>query len=125
MPSEPMTLTDCPVRTTLDVITGKWKPLILFFLKGGTQRYTALRAHLPTASEKVFIQQLRQLEQDQIVIRTVLPGIPPNVEYRIGPYGETLISVLQQVADWGETHRKHLPTAERQELSLTHAETGA
>jgi DNA-binding HxlR family transcriptional regulator len=78
MPSEPMTLADCPVRTTLDVITGKWKPLILFFLKSGTQRYTALRAHLPTASEKVFVQQLRQLEQDQIVIRTVLPGIPPK-----------------------------------------------
>jgi DNA-binding HxlR family transcriptional regulator len=125
MPSEPMTLADCPVRTTLDVITGKWKPLILFFLKGGTQRYTALRAHLPTASEKVFIQQLRQLEQDQIVIRIVLPRIPPNVEYRISPYGETLISVLQQMADWGEAHRKYIPTVENVGLSLTHAESSA
>jgi DNA-binding HxlR family transcriptional regulator len=125
MPSEPMTLADCPVRITLDVITGKWKPLILFFLKGGTQRYTALRAHLPTASEKVFIQQLRQLEQDQIVIRIVLPGIPPNVEYRISPYGETLISVLQQMADWGEAHRKYIPTVENVGLSLTHAESSA
>lgn len=125
MPSEPMTLADCPVRTMLDVITGKWKPLILFFLKSGTQRYTALRAHLPTASEKVFIQQLRQLERDRIVIRTVLPGVPPNVEYRISPYGETLISVLQQMAAWGEAHRKYLPTMENPELSLTPAGSGA
>lgn len=124
MPSEPMTLADCPVRTTLDVITGKWKPLILFFLKGGTQRYTALRAHLPTASEKVFTQQLRQLERDLILIRTVLPGIPPNVEYRVSPYGETLISVLQQMADWGGAHRKHLETPANAELLLANAGGG-
>jgi DNA-binding HxlR family transcriptional regulator len=124
MPPEPMTLADCPVRTTLDVITGKWKPLILFFLKGGTQRYAALRAHLPTASEKVFIQQLRQLEEDQIVLRTVSSGVPPNVEYRISPYGETLISLLQQMANWGEAHRNLASPVSSSESSLAHAGGG-
>jgi DNA-binding HxlR family transcriptional regulator len=100
-----MTLAGCPVRTTLDVLRGKWKPLILFFLKPGVRRYTDLRAHIPEAPERVFIQQLRELERDQVVDRLVHPGPVPHVEYRISSYGETLMAILQQMADWGLKHR--------------------
>ena len=100
-----MTLSECPVRTTLDVLRGKWKPLILFFLKENTRRYAELRSHLHEAPERVFIQQLRELERDQIIDRRVYPEVPPRVEYRISAYGGTLIGILQQMADWGQAHR--------------------
>ncbi len=101
-----MLLCDCPVRVTVQVLSGKWKPLILQHLKSGRQRYTCLRAQVTEPSEKVFIEQLRQLERDGIVERFVLPGTPPRVDYAISRYGLTLVSVLQQMADWGTRHRQ-------------------
>ncbi len=100
-----MSLANCPVRTTLNVLRGKWKPLLLLFLKPGSRRWGQLRSHLPEVSEKVLTQQLRELEHDGIVARSVHPTVPPQVEYSISPYGETLIVVLQQMADWGTNHR--------------------
>ena len=102
---ETISLANCPVRTTLDVLQGKWKPLLLEFLKPGTRRWAELHSHLPNVSEKVLTQQLRELESDGIVTRLVHPTIPPQVEYSISAYGETLIAVLQQMADWGTNHR--------------------
>ena len=96
---EPMTLADCPVRTTLDVLKGKWKPLILFFLKPGTRRYSDLRANRPEATEEVLIQQLQELERDGIVEREVYPERPPQVDYRISEHGRSLMVVLRQMAD--------------------------
>ena len=107
-----MTLADCPVRVTLDVLRGKWKPLILFFMKPGDIRYSNLRAHLPAATEKVFVQQLRELERDRIVSRTIYPETPPRVEYGITAYGETLVGLLDQMADWGQTHRQLTSSAQ-------------
>ena len=102
---KPMSLADCPVRTTLDVLRGKWKPLLLLFLKPGSRRWAQLHSHLPEVSEKVLTQQLRELERDGIITRLVHPTVPPQVEYSISAYGETLIAVLQQMADWGTNHR--------------------
>ncbi len=105
-----MRLTDCTVRTTIDVIEGKWKPLILNSLKAGAQRYAQLRASVPGASEKVLTGQLRQLETDGVITRTVYPDVPPRVEYRISDYGRTLMPILQAMADWGSGHRnRHDP----------------
>ena len=101
-----MDLHRCPVRATVNVLRGKWKPLILYFLKGGQRRYGDLRGQLKGASEKVLVEQLRQLEQDGVVQRVVYPEVPPRVEYLITTYGYTLIPVLQQMADWGAGHRE-------------------
>ena len=103
--NETISLANCPVRTTLDVLQGKWKPLLLEFLKPGPRRWAELHSHLPDVSEKVLTQQLRELERDGIISRLVHPTVPPQVEYSISPYGETLIVVLQQMADWGTNHR--------------------
>lgn len=103
-----MKLSECPVRVTLDVLGGKWKPLVLQALKLGTLRYGEIRKSVPEPSEKVLIQQLRELEQDGILERTVHAETPPRVEYRLSPYGKSLGAVLQRLADWGANHRRRV-----------------
>jgi DNA-binding HxlR family transcriptional regulator len=99
-----MDLTTCPVKTTADVISGKWKPLILFFLKRGSQRYSVLRREIQAPSHKVLTQQLRQLERDGIVSRKVFAQVPPKVEYSLSAYGKTLVPLLNLMANWGTKH---------------------
>jgi len=102
-----MKLADCPVRAALDAIGGKWKPVILFHLMLGRKRYGELQRLIPEASQKVLTQQLRELEQDDIILRKVLPGIPTKVEYSLTPYGDTLRPVLQELCQWGEKRVKN------------------
>ena len=97
-----MKLTECPVRTALNVIGGKWKPVILYHLMLGKKRYSELQKLIPEASQKVLTQQLRELERDSIILRQVLPGVPQKVEYSMTSYGETLRSVLEALCHWGE-----------------------
>ena len=100
-----MSLRDCPVKVTVDVIGGKWKPLILFFLKDGPQRFNALQRLMPEATRKMLSQQLRELERDDIVERRVFQEVPPHVEYSVTPHGKTLRKILALMADWGTEHR--------------------
>lgn len=95
----------CPIRTTLDVIGGKWKPLILFRLKDGPQRFGALRRAIPEVTQKMLTDRLRELEGDGVVHREVYAVVPPRVEYSLTPYGEGLRPVLAAMADWGSRHR--------------------
>jgi|SRR5215469_5338248 len=97
---------DCPIKTTLDVIGGKWKPLILFYLKGEPQRFSDLRRSVPEVTQKMLTDRLRELERDGIVHREVYPQVPPKVEYSLTVYGRTLLPVLEAMADWGIKHRR-------------------
>jgi DNA-binding HxlR family transcriptional regulator len=101
-----MDLANCPVRVAADVIAGKWKPLILFAMKAGAQRYGALRRAVAEPSEKVFIQQLRQLERDGVIERSVRPGRVPEVSYSLTPHGRNLAPILELMAVWGKQHRR-------------------
>ena len=101
-----MRLSQCPVRATIDVIEGKWKPIVINALKLRTLRFGQLRRHVPEATRKVLTEQLRQLEQDQIISRKVLGQKWERVEYTLTPYGRTLVPVLTVMAKWGETHKK-------------------
>ncbi len=96
------------VATTLGVMGGKWKPLILCQLFSKSRRFTELET-IPGVSPKVLTQQLRELEQDGLVQRVVMQVVPPHVEYRMTEYGETLCPVLRLMAQWGEGHelRQH------------------
>ena len=94
----------CPVRAALDVIRGRWKPLILYELRHGTKRFTELRAALPNVTAQTLTLQLRQLEADEIVHRTVYPEIPARVEYELSDYGRTLSRVMDELAVWGERY---------------------
>jgi DNA-binding HxlR family transcriptional regulator len=101
-----MRLSECPVRATIDVIDGKWKPIIVNALKPGTLRFGQLRRHAPEAARKVLTGQLRELEKDQIITRKVLGQRWERVEYALTPYGRTLVPVLTLMAKWGKKHKK-------------------
>lgn len=108
-----MDLNTCPVRVTADVISGKWKPLILYFLKPGAKRYGELRKEVSAPSHKVLTEHLRQLERDGVVSRRVYAQVPPKVEYSLSAYGKTLIPILNLMARWGTRHvaKKTRPSA--------------
>ncbi len=91
----------CPVEATLDVIGGKWKPLILWQLKDNILRFNSLQQTLPGISPKMLTKQLRELEEDGIVKREMYPEIPPRVEYSLTDFGRTIIPVLEALAQWG------------------------
>ena len=101
-----MRLSECPVRVAIDVIEGKWKPILVNALKPGTLRFGQLRRHAPEATRKVLTEQLRELEKDQIIIRKVLGQKWERVEYALTPYGRTLVPVLALMAKWGKRHKK-------------------
>ncbi|MGB7402559.1 MAG: helix-turn-helix domain-containing protein [Arcobacter sp.] len=95
----------CPVETALDVLAGKWKILILWYLKSETKRFNELQKLLPRTTQKMLIQKLRELEEDGIVHREVYPVVPPKVEYSLTDYGKTLKPILKQLYFWGEIHK--------------------
>ena len=90
----------CPVETTLRVIGGRWKVLILHHLFGGTKRFSELHRALTGVSHRTLAQQLRELEADGIVRRKVYPQVPPKVEYSLTPLGESLRSVTDAMHSW-------------------------
>lgn len=100
------TIEKCPVETALDVLAGKWKILILWYLRGKTLRFNELQKLLPRTTQKMLIQKLRELEKDNIVHREVYPVVPPKVEYSLTEYGESLKPILKQLYLWGEIHKK-------------------
>lgn len=95
----------CTVSTTLEVIGGRWKAVIVFHLLGGMRRFSELQRYLPGVTQRVLTMQLRELEADAIVERTVYAEVPPRVEYRLTPFGHSLEPVLLSLRDWGERHR--------------------
>jgi DNA-binding HxlR family transcriptional regulator len=95
---------NCPVRAALDVVRGRWKPSILFELKTHARRFSELQAALPGITAQTLTLQLRQLESDGVVSRTVHPEIPPRVEYALSEFGATLSGVMDQLEAWGVTY---------------------
>jgi DNA-binding HxlR family transcriptional regulator len=100
-----MEFSDCPVVAALEVIGGKWKPLILFQLRERPMRFSELRRMVPQATQKMLTQQLRDLERDGIIHRKVYAVVPPKVDYSLTDYGQTLKPLLALMCDWGSKHR--------------------
>jgi DNA-binding HxlR family transcriptional regulator len=98
------------VQATLKVLGGKWKLLILWHLKDEAKRYSELKRCIPGISEKMMIQQLRELESDGVINRKMLSEMPPKVEYAFTDYGKTLIPVFKPLCDWGQEHLKRMNT---------------
>jgi DNA-binding HxlR family transcriptional regulator len=91
----------CTVEAALDVIGGKWKPLILWHLGDNVMRFGELQRSLPGVNAKMLTKQLRELEKDGVIKRTLYPEVPPRVEYTITDFGRTLIPILQALCTWG------------------------
>lgn len=94
----------CPVEVTLDVIGGKWKCVILWWLRRGAKRFGELKQLMPGVSQKVLTAQLRQLKADGLIDRQVFPESPPRVEYSLTAYGETLRPITELMCNWGKAH---------------------
>ena len=91
----------CPVESTLELIGGKYKALILWYLSDGKLRFSELRNVITGATPKMLTQQLRELESQKLIHREVYPVIPPKVEYSLTALGQSLMPVLTAMRDWG------------------------
>jgi DNA-binding HxlR family transcriptional regulator len=91
----------CGLDAALHIISGKWKPLVLFFLRDGTKRYGELKRVIGGVSDKVLIQQLKDLEADGVLARTDYKEVPPRVDYALTPLGRSLADALVPLCTWG------------------------
>ncbi|SDZ39635.1 DNA-binding transcriptional regulator, HxlR family [Evansella caseinilytica] len=99
----------CKFETALEILVGKWKPVILLQLfANGTMRFSELQKAIPDITKKMLTQQLRELQYHDIIHREVYNQIPPKVEYSITEYGQQLTPLLQAMNDWGTAHIAHL-----------------
>jgi DNA-binding HxlR family transcriptional regulator len=102
---------NCEKELSLAVIGGKWKMLILWHLgKEGTKRFNELKSLMPGITQRMLVNQLRELEEDLIVHREVYPVVPPKVEYSLTEHGETLIPILESMYDWGKNYMETVLT---------------
>ncbi|MGW9015870.1 winged helix-turn-helix transcriptional regulator, partial [Priestia megaterium] len=101
----------CPVETTLDVIGGKWKGIILYHLIDGKKRFNEFRKLYPAITQRMLTLQLRELEKDGIVHREIYKEIPPKVEYSLTEFGRSLEPIILLMKDWGETHKNRIINA--------------
>lgn len=106
-----------PVRDALDVISGKWKLLIVISIAAGNERFTDIQGSIPGITPKVLAKQLRELEQDQLIKRMVLSEYPVKILYKTAPYADTLTPIIHALKDWGLYHREKI--SERGALGKT------
>lgn len=92
---------NCPIETTLDLISGKWKTLILRELVQGPVRYGVILKDLGNISPKVLTQQLRDMEDSGLILRNVYPEVPPRVEYSLTEKGTAMRPILLELGRWG------------------------
>lgn len=96
----------CPMDVGLNILSGKWTLRILWHLSKGPVRFNELQRLLGTITTKTLSQQLRQLEEQQIILRTVYPETPPKVEYSLTDLGKTIQPVLKKLCEWGISYQK-------------------
>lgn len=97
---------NCPVEATIRLIGGKYKAVILWHLMNQTLRYNEIHKRIPNATDKMLAQQLRELEKDGLINRTVYPVVPPKTEYSLTDFGQTLAPILDAMCDWGTNYLK-------------------
>jgi DNA-binding HxlR family transcriptional regulator len=99
----------CSVESALAVIGGRWKGVVLYWLSTRTLRFGELRRLLPNCTQRMLTLQLRELEADGLVKRTVYAEVPPRVEYELTAFGRSLVPVILGLKEWGERYRRRLP----------------
>ena len=96
----------CPVVYCMNIISGKWKPSILYMIRTDRNRYSLLQKNIPEISKQTLTNQLREMEADGIIERTIFAEIPPRVEYKITEYGKTLLPIIDSMYQWGKQNMK-------------------
>jgi len=96
----------CSLGLTIDLIGGKWKLMILWYLIGGTKRFTELKNSIPSITQKILTEQLRELETNNIISRKVYATVPPTVEYSMTHYGQSLIPIINDMCSWTKVYAR-------------------
>lgn len=105
----------CKIENALEVLVGKWKPIILLYLmEDETLRFGELRRKLPGITQKMLTKQLRELEAEELISRKLYPEVPPKVEYSITEYGKTLNGILEAMHEWGVRHQERMSRRQEQ-----------
>ena len=99
-----------PVRDALDILSGKWKLPVMIALSFGNKRFSQLAKQIPGITDKMLSKELRELEVNELVKRTVYDTVPVTVEYSMTPYGKTLEKLIEALQEWGIKHRKRIMT---------------
>lgn len=97
----------CPIELAMDLVGGKWKPLILYRLSEGTLRFNELRRVMPDVTQRMLTLHLRELERDGLVTREVFADVPPRVEYTLTPLATGLLPILSTLGDWAHDYRQN------------------
>jgi DNA-binding HxlR family transcriptional regulator len=97
-----------PVRDALDILNGKWKLPIIISLSFGNKRFSEMAKQIPGITDRMLSKELRELEMNELVKRTVYDSVPVVVEYSMTPYGKTLNPVIDELQKWGSKHRKRI-----------------
>ncbi|ALM51710.1 winged helix-turn-helix transcriptional regulator [Halomonas huangheensis] len=105
----------CPIEEIMQVLSGRWPTLLIYYLKEGTKRFADLRRDNPTISHRMLTLELRKLQESGIVERTEFEGYPLRVEYHLTPAGHSLVPLIDALGDWWETH-----TSEEAEMEEAH-----
>jgi DNA-binding HxlR family transcriptional regulator len=108
MPPKAPRVQGCSVERTMSLIDGKWKIIVLYKLLRGTLRFNELRRLIPSITQRMLTHQLRELEADGLVVRTVYAQVPPRVEYTLSVRGRSLEPVLMAMKDWGDENLSSL-----------------
>lgn len=96
----------CPVELGMNILSGKWKLKILWHLSKGTIRFNELQRLLGSITTETLTEQLLELEERRIILRTVFPEVPPRVEYSLSEIGITLKPILKGLCEWGKTYQQ-------------------
>lgn len=97
-----------PVRDAIDVLNGKWKLPIIISLTFGNKRFTQMSQEVPGITDRMLSKELKELEMNQLIKRTVYDAFPPVVEYSITPHGRSLEKVIDELRTWGLMHRRKI-----------------
>ena len=99
---------NCGLDLIGEVLYGKWKIRLLWFINEGHKRPSELQRKIPDATRRVLNMQLKELEDHELVARKIYPVVPPKVEYSLTEFGKTLIPVIAALGQWGDAHEDHL-----------------
>lgn len=109
----------CAVEATADILGGKWKAVVLYYLFQGPKRFNELRRLLPEVTQRMLTRQLRELEQDGIVHREIFKEVPPRVEYSLTEFGTSLGPIIVQMLNWGEQYMEQIQARKEQTIHQT------
>jgi DNA-binding HxlR family transcriptional regulator len=102
-----------PVSDAIQILSGKWKLPILISLQFGNKRFSEIAKDIPKITDRMLSKELRELEMNQLVERTVYDTVPVTVEYSMTEYGESLDPVIMELAKWGRQHRKKIMSKDK------------